>query len=231
MWIGDLDLAEAERTAAEIGAHAAQLDVCDPGSFADFHAAASVHGLPAMLVNNAGIQVMGPFAEQRLDVYHREVAVNLIGPINGMHTFLPGMLERNHGHIVNISSISGKVGLVGQTNYSAAKAGIVGLTKAAAKEMAHHGIRVNAIAPGLIDTPMTQAGRTDPQLGAAMDAFLELIPAGRAGRPEEIAALAQFLLGPESGYCVGSVVFADGGLDAQQRPTDWPRPASPPEQE
>ncbi|KXP07260.1 SDR family oxidoreductase [Tsukamurella tyrosinosolvens] len=115
--------------------------------------------------------------------------------------------------------------------YPATKAALAYFVRTHAAEYVRQGIRLNAIAPGLIDTPMTQAGRADPQLGAAMDAFLELIPAGRAGRPEEIAALAQFLLGPESGYCVGSVVFADGGLDAQQRPTDWPRPASPPEQE
>lgn len=113
--------------------------------------------------------------------------------------------------------------------YPATKAALAYFVRTHAAEYVRQGIRLNAIAPGLIDTPMTQAGRADPQLGAAMEAYLELIPAGRAGRPEEIAALAQFLLGPESGYCVGSVVFADGGLDAQQRPTDWPRPASPPE--
>ncbi|MBS4101113.1 SDR family oxidoreductase [Tsukamurella paurometabola] len=113
--------------------------------------------------------------------------------------------------------------------YPATKAALAYYVRTHAADYVRQGIRLNAIAPGLIDTPMTRAGREDPQLGAAMDAFLDLIPAGRAGRPEEIAALAAFLLGPESGYCVASVVFADGGLDAQQRPTDWPRPAPLPE--
>ncbi|CAM5463797.1 3-alpha-hydroxysteroid dehydrogenase/carbonyl reductase OS=Tsukamurella paurometabola OX=2061 GN=hsdA PE=3 SV=1 [Tsukamurella paurometabola] len=98
-----------------------------------------------------------------------------------------------------------------------------------AAEYIRHGIRLNAIAPGFIDTPMTRTGREDPQTGAAMDQYLKLIPAGRAGRPDEIAALTSFLLGPDSAYIVGSVVFADGGLDAQQRPKDWPRPAVSPE--
>ncbi|BDH59015.1 SDR family oxidoreductase [Tsukamurella sp. PLM1] len=115
--------------------------------------------------------------------------------------------------------------------YPATKAALAYFVRSHAAEYVRQGVRLNAIAPGLIDTPMTQAGRSDPSLGAAMDAFLELIPAGRAGKPDEIAELAAFLLGPRSGYCVGSVVFADGGLDAQQRPTDWPRPAPLPEQE
>lgn len=113
--------------------------------------------------------------------------------------------------------------------YPATKAALAYYVRGNVGDYLRQGIRLNAIAPGLIDTPMTRAGRADPQLGAAMDEFLKLIPAGRAGRPDEIAALTQFLLGPESGYLVGSVVFADGGLDAQQRPKDWPRPAQLPE--
>lgn len=155
VWIGDLDLAEAERTAAEIGAHAAPLDVCDPGSFADFHAAASVHGPPAMLVNNAGIQVMGPFAEQRLDVYHREVAVNLIGPINGMHTFLPGMLERNHGHIVNISSMAAKVTTPGMSVYSATKYAVAALSRAVRAEIAGSAVTISTVMPTAVHTELT----------------------------------------------------------------------------
>ncbi|WP_019202313.1 SDR family oxidoreductase [Tsukamurella sp. 1534] len=113
--------------------------------------------------------------------------------------------------------------------YPATKAALAYYVRSNAADYLRQGIRLNAIAPGFIDTPMTRTGRDDPQMGAAMDAYLKLIPLGRAGRPDEIAALAQFLLGPESSYLVGSVVFADGGLDAQQRPTDWPRPAPIPE--
>ena len=188
----------------QIITHAAQLDVCDPGSFADFHAAASVHGLPAMLVNNAGIQVMGPFAEQRLDVYHREVAVNLIGPINGMHTFLPGMLERNHGHIVNISSIS-RAGNMGQTNYSAAKAGVASATVVWAKELARYGIRVAGIAPGFIETEMVASMKPE-----ALEKMTAGIPLRRMGKPEEIAHSLAYII--ENDYYTGRILELDGGL-------------------
>ncbi|CAM3842234.1 MULTISPECIES: SDR family oxidoreductase [Tsukamurella] len=113
--------------------------------------------------------------------------------------------------------------------YPASKAALAYYTRCEAADYVRHGIRINAVAPGYIDTPMTRAGRADPQMGAAMDEYVKLIPAGRAGRPDEIAALAGFLLGPDSAYIVGSVIFADGGLDAQQRPKDWPRPAALPE--
>ncbi|GAB3129425.1 SDR family oxidoreductase [Tsukamurella serpentis] len=108
--------------------------------------------------------------------------------------------------------------------YPATKAALAYYVRTHAADYIRSGIRLNAIAPGFIDTPMTRAGREDPHLASAMDAYLRLIPAGRAGTAEEIAALAAFLLGPDAGYCVGSVVFADGGLDAHHRPTDWPRP-------
>ncbi|KXO96244.1 SDR family oxidoreductase [Tsukamurella pseudospumae] len=112
--------------------------------------------------------------------------------------------------------------------YPATKAALAYFVRTHAAEYIADGIRLNAIAPGMIDTPMTRD--VDPDIAAAMKAFLELVPARRAGRPEEIAALTDFLLGPDSRYVVGSVIFADGGLDAQQRPLDWPRPASPPDQ-
>jgi short-subunit dehydrogenase len=155
VWIGDLDLLLAERTAAEIGAHATQLDVSDPASVAEFHAAASVHGPPAMLVNNAGIQVMGPFTEQRLDLYHREVAVNLIGTINGMHTFLPGMLEHDYGHIVNISSMAAKVTAPGMSVYSATKCAVAALSRAVRAEIAGSSVTISTVMPTAVHTELT----------------------------------------------------------------------------
>ncbi|PRC49209.1 short-chain dehydrogenase, partial [Mycobacterium sp. ITM-2017-0098] len=119
--IGDLDVEEAHRTSDEIGVTATHLDVTDPSSVTAFHEAASALGPPTMLVNNAGIQYMGPFSEQKLELYHREVSVNLLGVINGMHAFLPGMLARDHGHIVNIASMAAKVTTPGMSVYCATK--------------------------------------------------------------------------------------------------------------
>ena len=109
VWIGDLDTEEATRAAAEIGAKSMHLDVTKVDSLEKFWAAASVDGPVEMLVNNAGIMRLGPFVDQSLQGHHQEVAVNLGGVINGMHVFLPDMLARNHGHIVNVASMAAKV--------------------------------------------------------------------------------------------------------------------------
>jgi 3-oxoacyl-[acyl-carrier protein] reductase len=116
------------------------------------------------------------------------------------------MREHKTGVIINISSLSGKVGMAGQTNYSAAKAGIIGLTKAAAKEMAHHGVRVNAIQPGLIRSAMTEAM---PQ--RAWDQKMSEIPMGRPGEPAEVGTVALFLASDLSSYMTGAVLEVTGG--------------------
>jgi 3-oxoacyl-[acyl-carrier protein] reductase len=116
------------------------------------------------------------------------------------------MREAGRGSIVNVSSLSGKVGMAGQTNYSAAKAGVVGVTKAAAKELAHLGVRVNAVQPGLIRTPMTEAM---PQ--KAWDQKRSEIPMGRAGEPREVATVVLFLACDWSSYLTGTVLEATGG--------------------
>lgn len=116
------------------------------------------------------------------------------------------MRARKRGAIVNLSSLSGMVGMVGQTNYSAAKAGIVGLSNAAAKELAHHGVRVNAIQPGLIRTPMTEAM---PQ--KAWDQKMDEIPMGRAGEVDEVASVALFLASDLSSYMTCTVLEVTGG--------------------
>ena len=159
-----------------------------------------------VMVNNAGITrdaTLRTMTEQQFDDV---IAVHLKGAWNGTRAAAAVMRTQRGGAIINMSSISGKVGLVGQTNYSAAKAGVVGLTKAAAKELAHLGVRVNAIAPGLIRTAMTEAM---PQ--HVWDAKLAEVPMGRAGEPAEVAAVALFLASDLSSYMTGAVLEVTGG--------------------
>jgi 3-oxoacyl-[acyl-carrier protein] reductase len=140
------------------------------------------------------------------DQFDQVIAVHLKGTWNGTRLAAGIMRESGGGAIINISSISGKVGLMGQTNYSAAKAGIIGMTKAAAKEVAHLGVRINAIQPGLIRSAMTEAM---PQ--KIWDAKLDEVPMGRAGEPSEIASVAVFLASDLSSYMTGTVLEVTGG--------------------
>jgi 3-oxoacyl-[acyl-carrier protein] reductase len=134
------------------------------------------------------------------------IDVHLFGAWLGTRLASARMREQGRGSIINMSSISGKVGNAGQTNYSAAKAGIVGLTKAAAKELAHLGVRVNAIQPGLIRTAMTERMRPD-----IWEQRMGEIPMGRAGEPEDVASVALFLASELSGYMTGTVLEVTGG--------------------
>jgi 3-oxoacyl-[acyl-carrier protein] reductase len=132
--------------------------------------------------------------------------VHLKGCWNGLRHAASVMREQGSGSIINVSSISGKVGFVGQTNYSAAKAGIVGMTKAAAKELAHRGVRVNAVAPGLIRSAMTEA-----MPAHVWDTKLAEIPFQRAGEPSEVASVNFFLASHLSSYVTGTVTEVTGG--------------------
>lgn len=159
-----------------------------------------------VFVNNAGITrdaTMRKMTEQQFDDI---IAIHLKGTWNGTRAAAGRMREHGGGAIVNISSISGKVGLVGQTNYSAAKAGIVGLTKAAAKEVAFAGVRVNAVQPGLIRTAMTLAMPEH-----VWEDKLKEIPMGRAAEPAEVAQVVLFLASDMSSYMTGTVTEVTGG--------------------
>jgi len=159
-----------------------------------------------VLVNNAGITRDKTMRNMSSDDFRSVVDVHLYGAWLGTKHASAIMREQGRGSIVNISSISGKSGNVGQTNYSAAKAGMVGLTKAAAKEVAHLGIRVNAVQPGLIRTAMTEAM---PQ--HAWAAKLGDIPMGRAGEPAEVASVVLFLASDLASYVTGAVIEITGG--------------------
>ena len=159
-----------------------------------------------IMVNNAGITRDATMRKMTEEQFDQVIAVHLKGTWNGTKAAAAIMRENKRGAIVNMSSISGKVGLVGQTNYSAAKAGIVGMTKAAAKELAHLGVRVNAIQPGLIRSAMTEAM---PQ--QIWDQKLAEVPMGRAGEPAEVAKVALFLASDLSSYMTGTVLEVTGG--------------------
>ncbi len=159
-----------------------------------------------VVVNNAGITRDRTMRTMTSEDFRAVVDVHLYGAWLGTKHASLVMREQGSGSIVNISSISGKVGNVGQTNYSAAKAGMVGLTKAAAKEVAHAGVRVNAVQPGLIRTAMTEAL---PQ--QAWDSKLADIPMGRVGEPSEVAAVVLFLASDLASYVTGAVVEVTGG--------------------
>jgi 3-oxoacyl-[acyl-carrier protein] reductase len=207
--IGDLDETKAKEAAAALNADAIGVG-CDVASGADvtalLDAATAAFGSINIMVNNAGITrdaTMRKMTEQQFDDV---ITVHLRGCWNGTRLAAGIMRENGGGSIINMSSISGKVGFVGQTNYSAAKAGIVGLSKAAAKEVAHLGVRVNVIQPGLIRTAMTEA--MPPHV---WEQKLAEVPMGRAGEPDEIASVALFYASDLSSYMTGTVAEVTGG--------------------
>ncbi|MBU2580535.1 MAG: beta-ketoacyl-ACP reductase [Alphaproteobacteria bacterium] len=160
-----------------------------------------------ILVNNAGITRDAMFHKMTPQQWQEVMSTNLNGLFNMTHPIWPGMRERGFGRIVNISSINGQKGQMGQVNYSAAKAGDLGFTKALAQEGAFKGITVNAICPGYIATEMVKA--IDPEV--LKKNILPHIPVGRLGEPEEIAKLVAFLASDDAGFITGSTISANGG--------------------
>src|SRR5690348_13033290 len=160
-----------------------------------------------ILVNNAGITRDTTFHRMKPDQWAAVINTNLNSLFNMCRPVIEGMRERKFGRIVNISSINGQKGQIGQTNYTAAKAGEIGFTKALAQESARSGITVNAIAPGYINTEMVQAVPKD----VLEKSILPLIPIGRLGEPEEIARCVVFLASDEAGLITGATLSANGG--------------------
>ncbi len=157
-----------------------------------------------VVVNNAGIRRDNVMALMPEDDWHRVVDITLSGFFNVTQPLLPAMQLHKFGRIVSMASVSGLKGLPGQTNYSAAKGGIIAATKALAQEVARRGITVNAVAPGFIKTDMTE--------GLDEAALKKTIPANRFGTPEEVADLVAFLVSPNAGYITGNVISINGGL-------------------
>jgi acetoacetyl-CoA reductase len=160
-----------------------------------------------VLVNNAGITRDAMFHRMTPEQWNEVISTNLNGLFNMTHPVWPGMRERKFGRIVNISSINGQKGQAGQANYSAAKAGDIGFTKALAQEGSRAGITVNVICPGYIGTEMVRA--VDPKI--LNEKIIPLIPVGRLGEPEEIARCVVFLASDASGFITGATISANGG--------------------
>ncbi len=208
--IADINLERAEETASAIGQKAAavRLDVTSAESWsAAMDNVAQKWGGLDILVNNAGIAGRAaPTWELSVDEWKEVIDIDLTGVFLGCQSVLPGMIERGYGRIVNISSIAGKEGNPNAVPYSAAKSGVIGLTKAIAKEVATKGVIVNAITPAVIATEILEQ-LTDEHI-AYMTAR---IPLGRVGQPEEVAALACFLASDEVTFSTGAVFDLSGG--------------------
>lgn len=164
-------------------------------------------GPAGILVNNAGITRDNILLRMKDEEFDEVIAANLKGAFNFTRAVARGMMKRREGAILNITSVVGLMGNAGQANYAASKAGLVGLTKSVAKELASRGVRCNAIAPGFITTDMTEA-LTEAQV----DALREQIPLGALGEPEDVASAARFLVGPGARYITGQVLAVDGGM-------------------
>lgn len=160
-----------------------------------------------ILVNNAGITKDGLLMKMSEDDFDKVIDVNLKGVFNTIRFASRQMLKQKSGRIINMSSVVGVAGNPGQANYASSKAGVIGLTKAAAKELASRGITVNAIAPGFIETDMT-----DALPGKVKEAAVSQIPLGRFGKVEDVAKLAAFLASEAAGYITGQVIHVDGGM-------------------
>jgi len=205
--LADIDAELAAKAAAEIGGIGVGCDVTSEDQVRDLVAEALRNfGRLDIFVNNAGITRDASLKKMTVANFDAVIAVHLRGTWLGVREASAVMREQKSGSIINISSLSGKSGNPGQTNYSAAKAGIVGLTKAAAKEVAHHNVRVNAIQPGLIRTAMTEA--MPPEVFAEREAG---IPMKRAGEPAEVAGAVVFLASDLSSYVTGAIIEVGGG--------------------
>jgi 3-oxoacyl-[acyl-carrier protein] reductase len=195
---------EAEAVAKEIGGRAVQADVAEPDEARRLVEAA---GDLDILVNNAGLTRDTLLARMSDDDWRTVIDTNLGGAFNTCRAAVRGMMRRRSGSIVNISSIVGLRGNPGQTNYSASKAGIIGFTKALARELGSRGVRANVVAPGYVSTRLT-----DVIADELKEQMLAATPLGRFGDPEGIAAAVRFLCSDEASFITGEVLLVDGGL-------------------
>lgn len=191
-------------------AFAVEMDVADEASVGEaFRAAEAELGPVRVLVNNAGFTKDGLAVRYSAEAWDTTVSTNLRGAFLCSRRALPAMLKARWGRIVNVASVAALRGNAGQAAYSAAKAGVVGMTRALAREVGSRGITVNVVCPGFVETRMTAAAT-----GEQRERIVQMTPAGRFGTPEEIASVIAFLAGAEASYVNGAVIPVDGGLSA-----------------
>lgn len=209
IYAGSADKAKAvvnEITALGVNAKAYRCNVADSAAVNEtVKAVTNDLGKIDILVNNAGITRDGLMLRMKDEDFDAVLDTNLKGAFNMIRAYYSGFIRKKSGRIINISSVSGIMGNAGQANYSASKAGVIGLTKSVARELASRGITCNAVAPGFIQTDMTEnLGDNNPLLNS--------IPLGRMGKPEDIAAAVAFLASDSAAYITGEVLKVDGGL-------------------
>jgi 2-hydroxycyclohexanecarboxyl-CoA dehydrogenase len=213
--VGDLDLDAAREVAADIDGLATALDVTDTASVNDAVArVGEAFGPVDVLVNNAGTDRFAFFVKTDEALWDFVLGVNLRGVLACTHAVLASMQERGGGAIVNVASEAGRVGSQGSATYSAAKAGVIGFTKAIARESARFGVRCNAVAPGPIETPLLNSAETQlGELGARLkQAMIDATAVRRIGEPDEVAAVIVFLCSDDASYVTGQTVNVSGGL-------------------
>jgi NAD(P)-dependent dehydrogenase (short-subunit alcohol dehydrogenase family) len=213
----DRDTAAAEAAAGKIAAGGGKAfgvtaDVTERSQIEDGVARTrSQLGAATVLVNSAGLDGFDPFLSISADTWNRIIAVNLTGTFNCCQAVVPDMIDAGWGRIVNISSSSAHSGQPLMTHYVAAKAGVIGFTKALALELGPKGITVNTIPPGFIDTPMLRRSESKGLLGKGVEFHASQTPVRRVGRPEDIAATTSFLVRDEASYITGQVIGVNGG--------------------
>jgi len=201
--------AAAEEIKREDGrAHAISLDVSDEASIQGaVPELLKAYGTIPLLVNNAGITKDGLLLRMKKHQWDEVIGTNLTGIYNLCRALIPGMVRARFGRIVNVTSVVGRVGNPGQTNYAAAKAGVEGFTRSLARELASRNIMVNCVAPGFIDTDMTRSLSEE-----ARKKLMQSIPVGRLGTPGDVAAAVLFLLGEDASYITGTTIDVNGGM-------------------
>ncbi|HXD43352.1 MAG TPA: SDR family NAD(P)-dependent oxidoreductase [Ramlibacter sp.] len=211
--LADIDEAGGAKAAAELRAagHNADyinVDMTNPASIEAF--AAKVlqgYGAPDVIVNGAGWGKNHPFVEGTPDLWNKMIALNFVGPMQLVKAFLPAMIERKSGKIVNVSSDAGRVGSLGETVYSGAKGGLIAFTKSLAREVSRYQINVNCVCPGPTDTPLMAVVPDKVK-----DALTKAIPFRRLGKPEEVADAILFFGSDRASYITGQVLSVSGGL-------------------